>query len=176
MCRHRTATGVGVVLTDTDQSILNPRGVDAIRSFPSLGFVVWGARTLATNTEWPYVTVRRMKLYLEESIKEGTAWAIFEPNDAALWSTPETDVDDFLYARYLDGWFQGTKPSDACFARCDASTMTQTDIQDGRTLISVGFAPLRPAEFVVFTVVQARGLFVDGSEWGGLGGWSSAVQ
>jgi len=168
-----TATGVSVSVSDQDQDLLNPLGINAIRFFPGQGIHVWGARTLAANPEWIYISIRRTEFFLEESIQEGTEWALSEPNDAVLWAALESDIVDFLFDRWIDGWFQGAQPEHAFFARCDASTMTQADLNAGRTVMLVGFAPVLPAEFVIFNVVQDRGLFADGFESGDLGAWTN---
>lgn len=150
------ASGLSLILDDDQQNLLNPEGVNALREFPSLGIRVWGARTLSSDPEWRYVSVRRTALFLEESIHEGTLWALDEPNDATLWPQLEQQIQSFLYALFLDGWFQGASADDAFFVRVDRTTMTQQDIDEGRTIMMVGFAPLRPAEFVVLSIVQQR--------------------
>ena len=151
-----SAIDVSYYLTDPEQDILNPLGINAIRLFGGGDVRVWGARTLATNPEWRYIAVRRTGLCLEESIQTGTAWAVFEPNDEPLWAQLRADVTDFMYERWLAGWFQGATPEDAFFVRCDASTMTPEDIAAGRTIILVGFAPQAPAEFVLITILHER--------------------
>jgi len=168
-----TATGVSVAVSDEDQDLLNPLGINAIRFFSGQGIRVWGARTLAANPEWVYISIRRTEFFLEESIQEGTEWALSEPNDGVLWAALESDIVDFLFDRWVEGWFQGAQSEDAYFGRCDASTMTQADLDTGRTVMLVGFAPVLPAEFVTFEVVQDRGLFADGFESGGLGAWAN---
>jgi phage tail sheath protein FI len=151
-----TASDVSYAVGATLQSTLNPLGIDAIRSFAGQGVLLYGARTLASNTDWQYVAVRRVGIVLEQSIRQGTAWALAEPNDETLWAQLRADVTDFMSARYLEGWFQGVSPSEAYFVRCDLTTMTATDIAEGRTIILVGFAPLRPAEFVLLRIVLQR--------------------
>jgi hypothetical protein len=151
------ATGVSYAVSDAEQAVLNPLGINAIRQFTAGEVRVWGARTLASDPEWIYVPVRRTALNLEESIDEGTEWAVFEPNDETLWAQLRADVGDFLLARWQQGWFQGATPDDAYFVRCDLTTMTQDDIDAGRTVVLVGFAPLRPAEFVILRIVHERG-------------------
>lgn len=151
-----TATDVSYVVSSALQNTLNPLGIDAIRSFPGQGVLVFGARTLATNPDWRYVAVRRSAFALEKSIGRGTAWCLQEPNDETLWSQLRSDVTDFLVARWREGWFQGITTTEAFFVRCDATTMTQADIDEGRTVMLVGFAPLQPAEFVILRIVQQR--------------------
>ncbi len=151
-----TATDVSYAVTSTLQNTLNPLGIDAIRWFSGQGVLVFGARTLASNSEWQYVPVRRVGLALEKSIHDGTEWAVFEPNDETLWAQLRSDIGDFMFARYQEGWFQGISPDEAYFVRCDRTTMTTTDIEEGRTVILVGFAPLAPAEFIVLRIVQQR--------------------
>lgn len=151
-----TATAVNVTVTTAQQELLNPAGINAIRFFAGQGVRVWGARTLAQDPEWVYVAVRRAQLVLEESIAQGTAWALLEVNDPSLWNQLRAAVEGFLLQRFVDGWFPGVQPEEAFFVRCDMSTMTQLDVEEGRTVILVGFAPLQPAEFSVFTVVLDR--------------------
>jgi FlgD Ig-like domain/Phage tail sheath protein subtilisin-like domain/Phage tail sheath C-terminal domain len=151
-----TATDVSYAVTSTLQNTLNPLGIDAIRYFTGQGVLVFGARTLASNSEWQYVQVRRAGLALEKSIFAGTQWAVFESNDETLWAQLRSDVGDFMFALFQAGWFQGINPTQAYFVRCDATTMTATDIEEGRTIILVGFAPLTPSEFIVLRIVQQR--------------------
>ena len=150
-----------VPLTDAHNRALNPRGVNAIRTLPSSGVVVWGARTLrgddAQNDEFKYVSTRRLALHLEQSIHRGLSWAVFEPNGEPLWALIRQHVTDFLLSLYRKGAFQGATPDKAFFVRCDRSTMTESDIAAGQILVDVGFAPLKPAEFVVLRIaLQAR--------------------
>ncbi len=149
-----TATGVTYPVTTPEQEQLNPLGINAIRNLS--GIRIWGARTLATDPEWKYVAVRRMGLCIEESIVEGTAWCLNEPNEPATWFAVESELEVFLHSLFLSGWFQGVTGDDAYFARCDFSTMTELDIAEGRTVMQVGFAPLLPAEFLVLQIVQQR--------------------
>jgi len=141
-------------LTDADQDTLNPRGVNAIRSFPSRGIRVWGARTLTSNTLWKYVSVRRLFIFLERSIYEGTQWVVFEPNDDALWARVKDTIRLFLRNQWRQGALFGAKEEDAFFITCDRTTMSQDDILNGRLICEIGIAPVRPAEFVVFRVFQ----------------------
>lgn len=131
---------------------LTPAGVNVVRRLPT-GLVLWGARTLAVgDPEWKYVNGRRLALFLERSIDEGTRWAAFEPNGEALWSEVRRSVESFLLSLHPSGAFEGTRPEDAYFVRCDRTTMTQDDIDNGRLVILVGFAPVRPAEFIVLRI------------------------
>lgn len=138
------------------QDVLNPLGVNSLRDFRAQGrgIVVWGARTLTSDPEWKYVPVRRLFIFLEESIDKGTQWVVFEPNDEPLWSRVRQQVEAFLTGLWRDGALQGAKPEEAFFVRCDRSTMTQNDIDNGRLVCLVGVAPLRPAEFVIFRIGQ----------------------
>jgi uncharacterized protein len=150
------ATGLERALTDGDQEMLNPAGVSVIRSFPGSGIQVWGARTIASDPDWIYVSVRRFAIFLEASIAEGTGYAVFEPNDETLWARLRTDVEDFLLSLWRDGALQGTTSNQAFLVRCDRTTMTQNDIDNGRTLLLVGIAALRPAEFILLRIVIQR--------------------
>jgi len=148
-------------LTDPENGALNPIGLNCLRVFPIYGPVAWGARTLvgsdAEGSEWKYVPVRRMALFLEESLYRGTKWVVFEPNDEPLWSQIRLNLTSFMMSLFRQGAFQGTKPSEAFFVKCDNSTTTQDDINRGIVNILVGFAPLKPAEFVVIKISQIAG-------------------
>ncbi|MEJ2509749.1 MAG: phage tail sheath subtilisin-like domain-containing protein [Gammaproteobacteria bacterium] len=136
------------------QELLNPWGVNVLRSFPGRGQRVWGGRTMSDDPEWKYVNVRRYFLYLEKSIDRSTQWVVFEPNGEQLWANIRTSVEDFLYNEWRNGHLLGTTPKEAYFVRCDRSTMTQNDLDNGRLVCEVGVAPLRPAEFVIFRIGQ----------------------
>ena len=136
------------------QELLNPNGINCLRSFPGRGHRVWGGRTLSSDPEWRYVNVRRYFLYLERSIEKGTQWVIFEPNGENLWANIAATVDSFLFNEWKNGRLLGSKPEAAYFVRCDRSTMTQNDIDNGRLVCEIGVAPLRPAEFVIFRIGQ----------------------
>ncbi|MGB6145826.1 MAG: phage tail sheath subtilisin-like domain-containing protein, partial [Rhodanobacter sp.] len=155
------ALGVGTVLTDGENGVLNPRAINCIRNFPVYGTVVWGARTLQGNdergSEWKYVPVRRTALFIEESLYRGTQWVVFEPNDEPLWSQIRLNVGAFMQNLFRQGAFQGKTPNDAYFVKCDKETTTQNDINLGIVNIVVGFAPLKPAEFVVIQLQQMAG-------------------
>ena len=151
----RGALGLSQRLTDAEQGVLNPRGVNAIRMFSGRGIVLWGARTLAPAAgEWRYVPVRRLFIMVEESIRRGTQWVVFEPNDERLWKSIRRDVGAFLMLLWRDGALQGATPEEAFFVKCDAETNTPDEIAAGRVVIEVGLAPVRPAEFVIFRIGQ----------------------
>ncbi|HEX3473112.1 MAG TPA: phage tail sheath C-terminal domain-containing protein [Silvibacterium sp.] len=156
-----TLSGVqGLVykLTDAENGALNPLGLNCFRTFPVYGSVLWGARTLlgadADASQWKYVPVRRVALFLEESLYRGTQWVVFEPNDEPLWSAIRLNVGSFMQNLFRQGYFQGQTPAQAYFVKCDSETTTQTDIDLGIVNIVVGFAPLKPAEFVVIQIQQ----------------------
>lgn len=136
------------------QELLNPNGINCLRSFAGRGHRVWGGRTLSSDPEWKYVNVRRYFLYLERSIEKSTQWAVFEPNGEALWANIRTSVEDFLFTEWRNGRLLGSTPKEAYFVRCDRSTMTQNDIDNGRMVCLVGVAALKPAEFVIFRIGQ----------------------
>lgn len=136
------------------QELLNPSGINCLRSFPGRGHRVWGGRTLSSDPEWKYVNVRRYFLYLERSVEKSTQWAVFEPNGEGLWSNIRSTVEDFLYNEWKNGRLLGNTPKEAYFVRCDRSTMTQNDIDNGRMVCVIGVAALAPAEFVIFRIGQ----------------------
>jgi phage tail sheath protein FI len=136
------------------QEVLNPRGVNAIRQFPGRGIRVWGARTLSANSLWKYVSVRRLFIFLERSIYEGTQWVVFEPNDERLWDRVKDTIRLFLRTQWRNGALLGVTEDQAFTIRCDRSTMTQDDILNGRLICEIGIAPVRPAEFVIFRIFQ----------------------
>jgi phage tail sheath protein FI len=152
---------LSVPLTDAENGELNPLGINCLRTQGAAGRVVWGARTLQGNdslaSEWKYVPVRRTALYIEESLFRGTQWVVFEPNDEPLWAQIRLNIGAFMQNLFRQGAFQGTTPKDAYFVKCDKETTTQTDINLGIVNIVVGFAPLKPAEFVVIKLQQMAG-------------------
>jgi phage tail sheath protein FI len=159
-----TLSGVpqlAVALTDDENGELNPLGINCLRAFPVGGRVVWGARTLRgadqLADEWKYLPVRRTALYIEESLYRGTQWVVFEPNYEPLWAQIRLNVGAFMHRLFVQGAFQGTSPRDAYFVKCDKETTTQADIDLGVVNIAVGFAPLKPAEFVVIRLQQIAG-------------------
>lgn len=137
-----------------EQEVLNPLGVNCLRFFPGQGYRVWGARTTTTDPEWKYVNVRRYFHYLESSIERGTQWAVFEPNGERLWANVRETIDSFLYNEWRNGALLGASAKEAYFVRCDRSTMTQNDIDNGRLVCLIGVAALKPAEFVIFRIGQ----------------------
>jgi len=144
------------IISKGDQDILNPRGINAIRDFRAdrRGIRLWGARTLSSDPLWRYVNVRRLFLYVEESVDEGTQWVVFEPNDYATWARVRQVVSNFLTLVWRSGALQGTTEDQAFFVRCGPDTMTQADIDAGRLICEVGIAPVKPAEFVIFRIQQ----------------------
>lgn len=149
--------GLEVELDDVKHGILNPTGVNVIRRFPTAGIVAFGARTISSDPEWKYVPVRRTAIMLRVSIYYGIQWAVFEPNDEPLWSQLRLNIGSFMMTLFRQGAFQGSTPSQAFFVKCDAETTTQADIDLGIVNVLVGFAPLKPAEFVVVKISQKAG-------------------
>jgi hypothetical protein len=151
-------------LTDGENGVLNPLAINCLRVFPIYGPVCWGARTLfgadQLADDYKYVPVRRLALFLEESLFRGTQWVVFEPNDEPLWSQIRLNVGAFMHNLFRQGAFQGSTPQDAYFVQCDKTTTTQNDINLGVVNIIVGFAPLKPAEFVVIQIQQIAGQIV----------------
>ncbi|HEV8209506.1 MAG TPA: phage tail sheath family protein [Vicinamibacterales bacterium] len=150
----RGALALEYDITDQVQDDLNPKGVNAIRSFPGRGIRVWGARTMTSNPLWKYVSVRRLFIFLERSIYEGTQWVVFEPNDDKLWARVIDTIRLFLRGQWRLGALFGRTEQEAFFITCDRTTMTQDDILNGRLICEIGIAPVRPAEFVVFRIFQ----------------------
>lgn len=150
-----------VSLTDEENGELNPRGINCLRTLPAVGRVVWGSRTRVGDdrlaSEWKYIPVRRTALYIEESLYRSTQWVVFEPNDERLWSQIRLNIGAFMHNLFRQGAFQGTTPRDAYLVKCDKETTTQTDINLGIVNILVGFAPLKPAEFVMIKLQQIAG-------------------
>jgi len=137
-----------------EQAALNPLGINCLRFFPDRGYRVWGARTASSDSELKYINVRRYLIYLEHSIDNGTQWAVFENNGPALWARVKDSIDSFLNNEFVSGNLLGTSPSDAYFVRCDRTTMTQNDLDNGRMICLIGVALLKPAEFVIFRIGQ----------------------
>jgi phage tail sheath protein FI len=157
----RGVQALDYVLSDPENGVLNPLGLNCLRTFPVYGTVGWGARTLvgadARASEWKYIPVRRTALFIEESLYRGTQFAVFEPNDEPLWSQIRLAVGSFMNNLFRQGAFQGSSPREAYFVKCDSTTTTQADIDLGIVNISVGFAPLKPAEFVIISIQQIAG-------------------
>jgi len=139
------------------QDVLNPEGINALRLFEGRGNRVWGARTMSSDPEWKYVNVRRLFIYLEHSIDKSTQWAVFEPNNERLWASIRQTIEDFLLVTWRSGALMGTRPEEAYFVRCDRTTMTQNDLDNGRLICLIGVAPTYPAEFVIFRIGQMAG-------------------
>ncbi len=156
----RGITGVEHRFSDPENGVLNPKGVNTIRVFPN-GIVNWGARTMdgddAFTSEYKYIPVRRLALFIEESLYRGTQFAVFEPNDEPLWAQIRLNVGAFMQSLFRQGAFQGQTPKQAYLVKCDSETTTQNDIDLGIVNILVGFAPLKPAEFVIISIQQLAG-------------------
>ena len=150
----RGCTGLSCSYNNGEQDILNPMGVNLIRAFPGRGIRVWGARTISSNGLWKYVNVRRLFIYVEESIKASTNWVVFEPNSETLWSRVTRTIETFLATCWRDGALAGSSPDQAFFVECGPTTMTQDDIDNGRLICQIGIAPVKPAEFVIFRITQ----------------------
>jgi phage tail sheath protein FI len=152
--------GLHLALTDQDNGLLNPFGVNALRAFPGYGYVVWGARTLASghSADWTYISTRRLALYIEQSLISGLQWTVFEANDEKLWSQVRLAAGSFLQGLFAAGAFFGTTADNSFFVRCDASTTTPADVAAGTLNLEIGFAPERPAEFVLITIRLMTGV------------------
>jgi uncharacterized protein len=152
-----------VRLTDRENGLLNPLGVNCLRTFPMVGPLVWGARTLegsdALDSEWTYVPVRRLALHVEESLHRGLQWVVFEPNNEQLWQQVRLNASAYLHDLFRQGAFAGTTPREAYFVKCDKDTTTDEDVDNGIVNVLVGIAPVRPAEFVIVRIQQLAGQF-----------------
>ena len=157
-------TGLSVNYTKDEQDILNPEGINLIRALPGQGIRVWGARTASSNSAFKYVNVRRLFIYVEESIKANTNWGVFEPNDPTLWQRVNLTISNFLEGLWRNGMLAGESASEAYFVEIGPSTMTRDDIMNGRLICNIGIAPSRPAEFVIFRVTQHTSEAGGGSE------------
>jgi phage tail sheath protein FI len=151
------AVGVEYPVTRGEMDMLNPQGVNSIKSFPGRGIRVWGARTLSSDAEWRYVNVRRYFNYLEESILQGTQWAVFEPNDENLWGRIRRTISAFLVNEWRSGALFGSSPSEAFFVKCDGENNSAESVDLGMVIVEVGVAPVKPAEFVIFRLSQFSG-------------------
>ena len=147
-------TGLKTNYTKAEQDILNPEGINLIRSFPGQGIRIWGAKTASSNSAFKYINVRRLFIYVEESIKANTNWVVFEPNDATLWQRVSMTISSFLDSMWRNGMLAGSSASEAYFVEIGPSTMSRDDIMNGRLICNIGIAPSRPAEFVIFRVTQ----------------------
>ncbi len=150
----RLALGFETLINSVQNEVLNSEGINCFRFFEGRGMRLWGARTISSDPEWKYVSMRRYFAYLERSIHKGTQWAVFESNGEQLWGNVRRTVEDFLFHEFQNGALLGDKPENAYFVRCDRSTMTQNDLDNGRLVCLIGVAPLRPAEFVIFRIGQ----------------------
>ncbi len=149
--------GLSCNYTTGEQDILNPKGVNLIRSFPGQGIRIWGARTLSSNSLWRYINVRRLFIFIEESIKASTNWVVFEPNDQSLWLRVRRTIEMFLGDVWRTGALVGSSEAEAFFVDIGHNTMTQNDIDSGRLICVIGVAPVKPAEFVIFRITQKTG-------------------
>lgn len=150
----KSAIAVNTLLTKGENAVLNPKGVNAIRSFPDAGICIWGARTLTSDSEWTYINVRRLFLFVEESIDKGTQWVVFEPNDAALWAKVKRNLTAFLTRVWRDGALFGASADEAFFVKVDAENNPPAVRDAGQLVIEVGIAPVKPAEFVIIRISQ----------------------
>jgi phage tail sheath protein FI len=141
-------------ITKDEQDLLNPKGINCLRSFQGRGIQLWGARTTSSDPSWKYINVCRLFLYVEQSIEEGTEWAVFESNDKDLWARVRQSVENFLTTVWRDGGLQGTTADEAFYVKCGEETMTQDDIDNGRLIVEIGISPVKPAEFVIFRIGQ----------------------
>lgn len=153
----RACSGLDCQYNKGEQDILNPKGVNLIRYFTGEGIRVWGARTCTSNSLWKYINVRRLFIYLEESIKKNTNWVVFEPNDQSLWDRVQRTIENFLTTVWRSGALMGNAPAEAFFVKVDRTTMSQDDIDNGRLICVIGVAPVKPAEFVIFRITQKTG-------------------
>jgi uncharacterized protein len=150
----RGILSLSLTLTENDLESFADARVNAIADFRNAGrgIVLWAARTRSADPEWKYVNVRRLLIFIEASIDRSLQWAVFEPNGEALWANVRATVENFLLAQWRNGALQGTKPEQTFFVRCDRTTMTQSDIDNGRLICLIGVAPVKPAEFVIFRI------------------------
>jgi hypothetical protein len=153
----RGALGLEMQVTREEQDLLNPMGVNCIRQFPGQGIRVWGARLLSSDPAWRYINVRRLFNYVEESIREGTQWVVFEPNDHFLWARVTRDITAFLNAVWRNGALFGTTPEQAFYVKCDEELNPQEVRDQGQLIVEIGIAPVKPAEFMVFRISQWAG-------------------
>jgi Bacteriophage tail sheath protein len=137
-----------------EQDVLNPKNINVLRFFPGRGNRIWGARVVTSDASWKYVPVRRLFIYVEQSIYQGTQFVVFEPNDEPLWARVRQTITNFLTTVWRNGALQGSRPDEAFFVKCDHTTMTQDDIDNGRLICEIGIAPVKPAEFVIFRIQQ----------------------
>jgi phage tail sheath protein FI len=146
--------GLAQDVNKREQDLLNPNGINALRFFTNRGQRVWGARTLSSNAAWKYINVKRLFIFVEHSLDKGTQWVVFEPNDENTWARVRQSITNFLTTVWIQGALQGAKPEEAFFVKVDLTTMTQDDIDNGRMIILIGIAPVKPAEFVIIRIQQ----------------------
>ena len=151
------AQGLAETISKGAYDVLYPQGINAILGIRDAGFHVWGARTISPDPEWLYVNVRRLFIFLEQSIQRATNWATFEPNDPSLWKTLEGTVSAFLRVQWLEGKLVGEREEDAFFVKCDAETNPPEVVDAGQVITLIGAAPVKPAEFVIFRIQQLAG-------------------
>jgi phage tail sheath protein FI len=149
--------GLNQLLTSHDMNFLTSVNINTLKQLPSSAYIAWGARTLSPDPEWKYVSVRRTALFVESSLQQGTTWAVLEPNDEPLWAQIRQSVETFMQTLFWRGAFQGAKAQDAYFVKCGRETTTAADQAAGKVRIIVGFAPLKPAEYVLVTIQQKAG-------------------
>jgi phage tail sheath protein FI len=150
----RGALGLRYQITKGEQDILNPKGINCIRYFKDRGIRVWGARTISSDPSWRYLNVRRLFIMVEESIKIGTQWVVFEPNDQNLWKRVTRDVTAFMLRIYKSGALFGSTPEEAFYVKCDEETNPPEQVDAGQLVVEIGMAPVKPAEFVIFRISQ----------------------
>ncbi len=150
----RSCVGLDCQFNKGEQDILNPKGVNLIRVFPGQGIRVWGARTVSSDGSWKYINVRRLFIFIEETIKANTSWAVFEPNDEGLWVRVKRTISVFLNGLYREGALAGSSPDEAFYVEVGPTTMTRDDIDNGRLVCVIGVAPVKPAEFIIFRITQ----------------------
>ena len=153
----RGAIALQTQITKAEHDLLNPVGINCLRSFPGRGIRVWGARTLSSDPSWRYLNIRRFFNYLEESILLGTQWVVFEPNDLALWARIRRTISAFLVNEWRKGALFGATPGEAFYVKCDGETNTAESIDVGQVICEIGVAPVKPAEFVIFRLSQFSG-------------------
>jgi hypothetical protein len=161
----RGIMNVELKVTRGEQELLNPIGVNVIRPFGTRGIRVWGARTLSSDPSWRYVNVRRLFNFIEQSIENGTQWVVFEPNDLDLWQRVKRTISAFLVGLWRQGALVGATPEQAFFVKCDEETNPPESVDEGRLVVEIGIAPVKPAEFVIFRISQWQG----GGDVGGEG-------
>jgi Bacteriophage tail sheath protein len=145
-------TGLSQQIGSAESELVSSRGINLLRVLPGKGIQIWGARTTSPDSDWKYINIRRLAVFIEHSLSQGLQWAVFEPNGPALWAAVRLSIEDFLRNLWKSGGLKGPKQEEAFFVRCDNTTMTQSDIDVGRFVVIVGFAPVRPAEFVILRI------------------------